>query len=199
MGLFMSKHRKCMGKWLLTLAQFEVTGVSISAIMLQFLGLFPTLPHVIITGATTSQVWCACSKLEQKGKWGNTTSSSFPMRVLPTSHFYKDCIGHRGTMIQAVSFPACVGKETEQAGPKLTQPVTTTPQCLQPGVKYRPTLPGLVVALWVFSLQHDGMSRPCYPSTQPQGKGNVPSTWRQYRQVICVAQPPACRSAIHLL
>lgn len=45
-----------MGKWLLTLAQFEVTGVSISAIMLQFLGLFPTLPHVIITGATTSQV-----------------------------------------------------------------------------------------------------------------------------------------------
>lgn len=118
---------------------------------------------MIITGATTAQVWCACSKLEQKDKRGNITSSSFPMRVHPTSHFYKDCTGHKVARIQAVSFPACVGKETEQGGPKLTQPVTTTPQCLQPGVKYRLTLPGSAVTLWVFSLQHDGMSRSCYP------------------------------------
>lgn len=78
MGLFMSKHRKCVDKWLLTLAQFEVTRVSISAIMLQFLW---TLSHPASgdhhRGRRLSGVMCMF-QIRTKGQMGTSLPQAFP-------------------------------------------------------------------------------------------------------------------------
>lgn len=83
-------------------------------------------PQVILKVAAASQVWCACSELEQKDKRGNITSSSSPTWLLSSSHFSRAWTGHRVTGSQAVSSPACAGNETEYRGPKLS-PLVTAP------------------------------------------------------------------------
>lgn len=98
----MSKHRKCIDKWLLTLAQFEVTRVSISAIMLQFLWTFSHPAAGDHHGGRYLSVVMCMFQIRTKGQTGTSLSQAFPQEFFLHLSSIKIALGTKQIVFQHV-------------------------------------------------------------------------------------------------